>query len=196
MNTIDQELWSDISHFSRYQVSNLGSLRNVIFDNRPMAPSKMMSVRRPDGPDGEIVRIGGNLKISLIDNDGVRHTVMVARLVAEAFVEAPSDMCTEVIHLDGDLSNVSASNLRWRSPRTASLYMRQLHTPPKVPWTNLMVRNMNTGVVYENIVTCGKTEGVVWQEVWESTYTKPTSHQKQVPPYWHTYEIVKYEGEL
>lgn len=188
---IIEEIWSDIPNFSRYQVSNYGNLRNVIFDNRPMAPSKMMSVRRPDGIGGEVIRIGGNLKISLIDNDGIRRTCMVSGLVAQAFVEAPNHMCTEVIHLDGDLSNVAAWNLAWRAPRTAALYARQMNSQPRVPWRNLMVRNMNTGVVYENIVQAGIAEGVVWQEVWESTYTKPTSYQKEVPPYGHRYEIVQ-----
>lgn len=175
---MEREQRRDIPGFSRYQVSDQGEVWNKVYQ-RIMRPS--------------IANRYGHLKVSLIDDNGVRRSVGVARLVAEVFVEPPNYLCTEIIHLDGNPANVWAHNLAWRSPRTAYLFARQETLPKKAPWYNLSVRNIETGVVYPNIIECGKAEGVVYQEVWESInsglFGRPPD--RRVPPYGHTYELVK-----
>lgn len=161
-----EELWVDIPNFRRYQVSNLGHIWNVVF-KRPMKPSRTQA---------------GHLKISLIDDDGVRRHVGVARLVAQAFVEPPNYLCTEVILLDGDLFNVAAYNLAWRGPRTAYLYARQMHNEQPDAMYVLGVRNLTTGATYKNIIEAGTTEGLLFWEILLSCHD-----QRKVPPFGYTY---------
>ncbi len=166
---IEQEQWADIPGFPRYAVSSLGRIYNKIFESY-MSPSS--STKQ------------GHLKISLIDEFNDRRAMGVAYLVANAFVPRPNYLCKEVIILDGDLSNVAARNLAWRGPRTAYLYGQQLRRQPKAVY-NLPVRNIDTGAEYETIVQAGMADGVLFQEIWESTYTG-----KPVPPFHHRYEVI------
>ena len=116
------EEWRDISGFSGYQVSNLGRVRtfwkrkhyptgygsyNFISDTpRIMSPSD----------DGN-----GYMKVMLYcKEDGHRYCKKIHRLVAEAFLEIPTDDGVEytVDHIEsgqiGKLNN-SVDNLRWLS---------------------------------------------------------------------------------
>lgn len=172
MTMIEQEIWADIPGFPRYAVSSQGRIYNKIFESM-MKPS--------------ISTAQGNLKISLIDEDEIRRAMGVAHLVANAFVERPNYLCTEVILRDGNLSNVAASNLAWRGPRTAYLYARQMRSKPKAVY-NVPVRNLVTGAEYETIIQAGIVEGLIWQEIWESTYTVP---KQPVPPFFYTYEVIR-----
>ena len=54
----------------------------------------------------------GRLKAKLIDKDGVEHEEDVATLVALSFVPNPNNY-TKVEHIDGDVTNNCANNLRW-----------------------------------------------------------------------------------
>lgn len=164
-----RELWKDIPNFSRYQISNYGRVWNVVF-KMPMKTSKTQA---------------GNIKISLIDDENNRRSMSVALLVAELFVERPNDRCVDIILIDGDLSNVAAYNLAWRSRRGAYLYTRQMRTEQPIYFYNLKIRNNTTGREYKNIIEAGVTEGLLFQDIWESTY-----NGKRVFPYGHTYEII------
>lgn len=52
------------------------------------------------------------LQVFLYDESGKRHTVLVHRLVANAFIENPEKM-REVDHIDGNPENNQVENLRW-----------------------------------------------------------------------------------
>lgn len=181
-----EEHWADIPNFARYQISSYGQVWNRVFE-RFMKPSIMTT---------------GQLKVSLIDDQEVRRSLSVAVLVAQAFVDPPEPRCREVILLDGDLTNVAAYNLRWRTLRQAYLYARQMRTQPKVPWINLPIRNQVTGAVYKNVVECGITEGLLFDEIWKSTYKgvhdREMDNYKGTPvyPYGHTYEIIPYSERV
>lgn len=181
-----EEIWVYIHGFPRYQINNYGEVWNTVFEMF-MKPSKMLN---------------GQLKVSLIDEHHIRRSLSVAVLVARAFVEPPNERSDQVILLDGNMENVAAYNLAWRTPRQAYLYARQMRLPPKTPWTNLQVLNQTTGVLYENIIQCGMAEGLVFQHIWESTFkgawypegSRPsngTYRGERVYPYGHTYEIIK-----
>jgi hypothetical protein len=175
---VESEYWADIPGFPRYAVTSHGEIYNKVY-KRIMRQS--------------VADRYGHLKVSLIDEDNVRRSCGVAQLVAQAFVERPNHRCTHIIHLDGRLDNVWAHNLAWRTPRTAYLFSRQEHLPKRPEWYNLSVQNMSTGVVYANIIECGKAEGVVYQEVWESINSSIFNQDahRRVPPYGHTYQIIK-----
>lgn len=163
-------LWAEIPGFSMYHVSDYGQIYNVRYH-------RMTKISQTNQ---------GNSKISLIADTGIRHTVSVARLVAEAFVEPPNHMCETPIHLDGDLMNVAAYNLVWRTPRQAWLYARQMRTEQPAHFGRLKIRNISRGLIYNSIIEAGMEEGLLFRDIWESTY-----NGKRVPPHGFTYEIIK-----
>ena len=63
--------------------------------------------------------------------DGKRRNIQVARIVAHAFVEKPSEEANTVNHKDGDINNNSANNLEWatQSQNNEHKY-RVLKQPP------------------------------------------------------------------
>lgn len=164
------EQWRDIPNFSRYMISNYGRVWNKVFE-------RMMSASQT---------LEGTVKISLINNQNCRRTMGVAVMVAEAFVERPNPRCTEVILLDGNLANVTASNLAWRDRGAAYLYTKQMRAEQPPYYYTLPVRNNETGVVYNSVIEAGMTEGLIFRDLWKATYTK-----ERVYPYGFTYQIVK-----
>ena len=67
-----------------------------------------------------------NLKVSLVDTNGVRRTVSLRRLVAETYIpNYHPNFWTDVIHLDGNPMNVEYWNLAWRPRWFAMSHARQ-----------------------------------------------------------------------
>jgi hypothetical protein len=114
----------------------------------------------------------GNMKISLVsDEDHMRYTRSVALLVAEAFLEPPNPTCDSLVILDGDYTNVSAHNLAWRPRGFAWNYTRQLKEEQPHYYRNLPVRNLVYTVDYDSIIQAGMAEGLLFDDIWHSTYT-------------------------
>ena len=85
------EEWADVPHTSgRYQVSNLGN----VLGPRGIKPHK---------------HANGRLCIRINLDCGTKKTLMVHRLVAEAFIGPIGDKC--VLHRDGDCLNNTVTNL-------------------------------------------------------------------------------------
>lgn len=151
-----EELWKNIPDFSNYDVSNLGRIYN----------------RQSDTIMRTSLTNHGHVKISLVSEwDKRRYTRSVGLLVAEAFVRRPNAMCDSLIELDGNLSNVSASNLAWRPKGFAWSYAHQLKVKQPIYFNNLPVCNITDGVEYKSIIDAGMNEGLLFQDIWESTYS-------------------------
>lgn len=105
MQSTDNEIWAPIDGYDgRYEVSNLGRVRNLEFRDtlgRRVAPR----VKRP-GIDS-----WGYAQANLRDN-GEQHLVFVHRLVMEAFV-GPMPEGMQVCHNNGDKSDNRLENLRY-----------------------------------------------------------------------------------
>lgn len=150
------EEWRTILEFPNYEISSLGQVYNSKHRH-------MMSIS---------FTTFGHSKITLTDEAGQRHTRSVALLVAEAFVEPPNILCDAVVVLDGDFSNLNAANLVWRPQWFAWKYTRQLKSCQPLQYQNLRVENVITGVRYQCIIDAGIAEGLLFDDIWRSTYTK------------------------
>lgn len=164
------ELWMRLPEFPNYEISDLGRIYNLP-RQKFMATSKTTH---------------GHLKISLVNRFG-RHDRSVALMVAQMFVQPPDLLCDRVVIRNDDLEDVRAVNLMWRPAHFAWKYIRQLRTET-LPgyYCNLEVMNMITKVKYKNIIDAGLEEGLLFEDIWRSTYTG-----NSVYPHHHRYEILK-----
>ena len=161
------EEWTWIREFPDYEVSSFGNIRRT-----GTYRTMRISYTRQ-----------GNAKINLSNHDG-RFTRSVALLVAQAFVECPDYLSDTPVLLNGDLSDLRASNIVWRPRWFGWKYTRQLKEEVPQHYTSLRVLNLNTGIEYENIVAAGMTEGLLFLDIWRSTYTS-----RGVYPHQHRFEI-------
>lgn len=164
-----EEEWRSIPEFPNYEISNYGQVYNRRFQ-------RLMRVSQSNH---------GHTKVTLQNGRG-RFTRSVAQLVAEAFVEAPNLLCDNLMILDGELKNVRADNLAWRPRTFAWKYTHQLKVEQPDHYYHLPVLNTTTNSKYRAIVEAGVMEGLLFDDIWRSTYTgKPTY------PYGCVFEIIE-----
>lgn len=164
-----EEEWKEIRHFPDYMISNFGAVYNKRTEREVMASANNF----------------GTVRVNLVAPDGSRHTRSVAVLVAEAFLRKPTRKCTQVMMLDGNLSHVVSSNLAWRTVSYAYEYVRQLKLQQPINYLNLRVRDVTTGEEYGSIVEAGMTLGLLFKDIWRSTYTGAA-----IFPYGSIFEVV------
>lgn len=162
-----EELWKPVPEFPEYFVSNMGRFfHDTTFRFITPTPTQW-----------------GHLKISFTPE---RCTRSAALIVAEVFVEPYDELSDCVIVKNGDLWNIKASNLAWRPRQFAWRYARQFKKRQPLHYRNLPVRNVDTKADYECIIEAGITEGVMFADIWESTYTGRRPY-----PFHHKYRIVE-----
>lgn len=161
-----EELWSIIPEFPDYAVSNLGKIRNI-YSNREYTTT---------------INNWGHVKISFGPE---RITRSVAVLVAEAFVEPPDELSTSIIHLDGNFENVRFDNLAWRPMSFSWYYTRQFKKQQPLHYKNIPVLNLDLYVEYECVIKAGTTEGVLFDDIWDSTW-----RGRRPYPFHYKYQIV------
>ena len=123
------ECWKDILGYSGYQVSNKGRTRHYI----KRYDTWVILKPQPNKNNG---RLYINLQKDLPNPEGnkrpkrQRKNLMLARVVAFAFVDGHTDERDTVNHKDGDIANHDASNLEWttQSENNAHAY-RELNRP-------------------------------------------------------------------
>lgn len=152
---MSEEQWATIPEFTSYDISNFGRIYNHM--NRRFMKTSDTGF--------------GHVKITLkSDWSSDRYTRSVAQLVAEAFVMPPNILCDQVMALDGNHHNVEAENLVWRPRWFVWKYSRQLKEMQPIYYQNLAVMNTVTGITYNSIVDAGMTEGLLFADIWRSTY--------------------------
>jgi hypothetical protein len=172
-NITEEEVFRVIPEFPNYSIGSLGN----VFNHRT---DRLMRTSRT---------IFGYVKITLTDFEGRRFTRSVAQLVAEAFIIPPNALCDNVVVLDGDLSNLRAENLVWRPRWYAWQYRHQFGRPQPLHFQNLPVRNTQTQAVYSSVMDAGMAEGLLFIDIWRSTYTGDA-----IFPYEAVFEVIGERG--
>lgn len=114
IGTTTIERWKAIKGFQHYQVSNLGRIRKTEYTDRysNIREQKLIS---------QVLNKNGYYYVTLIDTEGKHHFRTVHRLVAMAFLGVPANKHvkrSKVTHIDGNMTNNAADNLRWNVETT------------------------------------------------------------------------------
>jgi len=103
-----QEIWKPVAgHAGVYSVSNLGNVRSEtrtvtsMVNGKPVSRTLQGRVMRQ-----HYVSTGATVTLS-------SGTVVVRRLVAQAFLPPPPPRYTQVRNIDGDVTNNAVSNVEW-----------------------------------------------------------------------------------
>lgn len=115
-----KEEWREIPNFSRYKVSNKGTViaKEIKWEamNGTSKYTNKMSARKLKPR----LRYDGRLWIPMKNDEGKKKQMFVAHIVAECFIPNP-DKCQYVGFKDDNMTNCGASNLFWTNidPRVA-----------------------------------------------------------------------------
>lgn len=130
---MDKELWKDIEGFPDYEISSLGRVLS-----RKYKEPRILK-------QGKTVQ--GYPQVSLMSN-GVAQMKLVHRLVAEAFIENPTNK-PQVNHKDECKSNNHIRNLEWVSSSENTNYGTRNLRDAKAKAKKVQAYNKSTGeVVY------------------------------------------------
>lgn len=109
-NEMREEVWRDIKGYEGlYQVSNMGRIKRLertFFDKSGHKQHPKERILKPKTEQN------GYLRVILCNGSGKRKTLLVHRLVCEAFHEN-SENKPYVNHIDENKANNKASNLEW-----------------------------------------------------------------------------------
>lgn len=148
-----EEAWQPIEKFPHYSISSHGRVRN---NNTGLV--REVSVSDVGFPI---------ITLYSVDHK-TRYLRQINKLVAKAFLPQPiEDGMTAVWHIDGDLLNCRADNLRWEF-RNRVLDWNEQNRVKQARFVTPRVRNNRTGKVYENAYACAADEGelestIVWK---------------------------------
>ena len=138
-----EEIWKDCDRFPKYQVSNLGNVRN----------KKTKRLITPQQSEE------GYMHVGLYKDHSNRVNVYVHRLVAEAFLDG-GGANMDVDHVLGNKADNRADRLAWvsRSENIKRAFDSGLKSPIDHP-NSVPVRIVETGEVYPSLRSCAKAIG-------------------------------------
>lgn len=131
------EKWIPAKGFSKYEVSNLGNIRNV----------KTGRVMRTN------VNEHGYIQTCIRDDEKRQHTIRVHRLIADSFYDGDHSGL-DVNHIDGNKLNNRIGNLEYCTRQENIRHA--FDTGLKEPSRQIKVRVVETGKVYKSIRECAR----------------------------------------
>lgn len=156
---LENELWASIDGFSSYEISNHGRVRHI---------DRLDTIKKIS------VNYLGMPVVVLFSGEGsVRYLRQINKLVATAFIDPVDPEWADapdriyVWHIDGDLLNCRANNLRWDTKTRVSEWNR-MHRLGVPQFRTPMVKNNATNEIYGNAYECAKAEGfleshIIWK---------------------------------
>jgi len=146
----EDEDWLPVAGLPHYLISNHGRVKHV-----DRHEARQVTINDRGFP---IVTLYG------VDKK-TRYLKQINKLVAEAFLyPARFENENAVWHIDGDLTNCRADNLKWDT-RGRVLEWNKMHRPGFEPIQTPAVRNNRTGEVYANAYECALHEGRLESEI-------------------------------
>lgn len=149
----ENEEWREIDEFPHYLISNYGRVKHV---DRVQARKVTINER------------GFAVILLSSASSPTRYQRQINQLVARAFLPTPAlEEDNAIWHVDGNLANCRAENLRWDSrPRVLEWNEMHRRRGPKIRTPR--VKNNRTGAIYENAWACAVAEseiesGIVWR---------------------------------
>lgn len=149
----ENEEWRPIEEFPHYFISNYGRVKHESRDE-----ARKVSVNERGFP----------VVLLLSRTTSSRYLRQINKLVARAFLLPPLHADEIAVwHIDGDLTNCRAENLRWAT-RSEVLEWNEMHREGKPKLNTPKVKNNITGEIYENAYECALAEGllesaVIWR---------------------------------
>ena len=146
------ERWQPISGFeSRYEVSDLGRIRSLAFNQRYLLRNGETAFRRVKPRNIATQAINSGYLIAHLHRDGIRKAVLVHRLVARHFVPGFADGL-EVNHVNGVKTDNNFTNLEWVPSRDNKLHAVAIGLSSQA----IPVKDPATGVRYSSISQAAK----------------------------------------
>lgn len=156
--------------YPRYTVSTHG----IVFDTKR---GKIV----PSHPN----RKGGYLAVKLYNNEGIRKTCYVHRLVSMAYLPNPDNL-PEVSHIDFDTTNNDVSNLEW--------YLRKVTQNTLMKLVSLWVLQVyplviNSFYLYYKVITMNSLLSYHdWLDVYEDVIPEDINLEEAYASYVASYE--------
>lgn len=104
---MNNEIWKEITNFSKYEISNYGNVKNK--DTQKILQPSIKS---------------GYLCLSLTNNNGIRKSVKIHRLVALNFIPNPENKAT-VNHINHNKLDNNINNLEWMTTTEQNRHKRK-----------------------------------------------------------------------
>lgn len=169
---LDDEVWATCAYFENYEVSNWGRVRHAAKQTL-----KKFSYNNYDIP-----------YVSLWDLH-LRRRVnkAVATLIAETFIPKERDDFDTVVHLNGDRSDISVRNLKWRTRSFAINYHRQVSSRSAREFVDHTFICMEDNSLHYSTYQVGMKEGVLPSAVWSSVLHNDQWYDPERP--WSRYSV-------
>lgn len=142
----ENEEWRPIERHPHYSISNYGR----IFSQKKNLIRKVS------------INYKGFPVVTLYaDDNKTRYLCHINKLVADAFLPPPQfGDETHVWHIDGDITNCRADNLKWET-RSRVQAWNEMHRDRSPKYNTAPVLCHKTGLVYSNAYECGMDVGNV-----------------------------------
>lgn len=131
-----EEIWRPVDGFPDYQVSSYG---NIVHVERPNLIRKT-TLNHQGFP---------NLVLFNKEHPGARYLRQVNKLVATAFLGRPPAKMDAVWHINGDLQDCHADNLKW-DMRARVMEWNEMHREGEPKFRTPQVMINETGRIYNN----------------------------------------------